>query len=148
MREKSYASLVQAIQCGHKPYKEEWLVSDEDGFTIAHYYATHFKLPANFPYWDRKDNSGWSVAHAAAYNKNLPNDFSQWSIQDAKGDTVAHIAVRVRKYDPNKFSQKVFMTKNNEGVTVWDEVCLDAKHKVNQAFNVLNTPKSHPDRLI
>jgi len=125
----SYERVLNSLQgrSARRPRSEEWTESDDDGWTIAHWWAQHHKLDDGFPYYTLADKDGWSVAHTAASLGNLSKDFNGWKLADAKGDTVAHIAIR--SGHDNGYSLKVFTPEilayvNQQGVSVAQEIEL------------------------
>jgi hypothetical protein len=54
--------------------------------------AQNGTLPVGFNQWNLTNEHGWSVAHVAAYCGHLPDDFNQWDLVDNNGTTVAHVA--------------------------------------------------------
>jgi hypothetical protein len=78
---------------------DQWDLSNDEGWTIAHEAASYHRLPANFNQWGLADKEGWTVAHTAS-DGCLPEDFSQWDLANSKGWTVAHVAA-ARQLPPN-----------------------------------------------
>lgn len=138
MSDTSYEVIVEKLSSQRRgPTPKELMVTDAEGWSVAHYWARQAKLGEEFKNWDMADNDGWTVAHSAAQNGNLPSSFNQWLLTDKNGDTVAHIAVRCGKYDPKKFGEKITMTANNLGVTVWDEIKKRDQVKLDQVKSIL-----------
>lgn len=134
----SYESVLASLQYSpRKPSNKDYQVQDEDGWSIAHHWATTHILPPEFEHWALADKDGWTVAHAAAQARHLPKAFNQWLLKDNNGDTVAHIAVRVRHYDMKTFSSDVMAAVNNKGVSVWDEVRADSAKKIAALRNII-----------
>lgn len=79
---------------GHGPGPEftRWDMRDGQGRTMAHYAATHGKLPEGFDRWLLADNEGWNVAHEYAYRHVLPAEFPYWAVTDSRDQAVAYIA--------------------------------------------------------
>jgi len=62
-------------------------------------------LPEGFNQWDLSDEEGFTVAHAAAIGgNNLPEGFNQWGMRDSEGFTVADV-VRWMGHLPEGFDQ-------------------------------------------
>ena len=120
----SFDLVLEKIARGSPVQDKDYLVSDEDGWTIAHVLAAEKVFPVDFEHWEAKDHKGFSVAHQAAFHKKLPTGFTKWLIVDLKGDSVAHIAARngtfptVYQNNHNVFYKHV----NHAGVSVKDEV--------------------------
>lgn len=58
--------------------------------TSANFFAARYGLlPDNFNEWGMTDESGWSVAHEAALYGHLPEEFAHMDLADRKGMTVA-----------------------------------------------------------
>jgi hypothetical protein len=79
---------------GHGPGPEftRWDMRDNQGRTMAHYAATHGKLPEGFDRWGNRTPDGATVAHTVACMQDLPVDFDQWSLEDGDGKTVREIS--------------------------------------------------------
>ena len=120
----SFDLVLEKISRGSPVQEKDYLVSDEDGWTIAHVLAAEKVFPVDFPHWELRDSKGFSVAHQAAFHKKLPTGFTKWLIVDLKGDSVAHVAARngtfpvVYQNDHNVFYKYL----NHKGVSVKDEV--------------------------
>lgn len=120
-----FEAVVASLRYSPRTPKEhQWLIDDENGWTVAHQWVIDHVMPADFEHWAVSDSSGWTVAHAAASARKLPDDFNQWHLADKNGDTVAHIAVRSGRFDVKKFGIKILTIRNNAGVSVNDEVIL------------------------
>jgi hypothetical protein len=52
----------------------------------------HGLLPADFNQWALTNNNGWTVAHEAAERGDLPSNFDQWDLTNDKGVRVSDIA--------------------------------------------------------
>ena len=120
----SFDLIMEKLRRGSLLKQEDYLVQDNDGWTVAHVLAAEKVFPVDFPYWDVKDKDGFSVAHQAAFHKKLPNGFTQWLIVDDRGDSVAHVAARNGTF-PFKYQNDrntFFKHTNNKGVSVKDEV--------------------------
>lgn len=78
----------------------QWLMTDKNGSTIAHYAADYGNLPENWTIekelWLLVDNNGNTIAHIAASSSSLPLDWTDnpedWLICDDQNFTVAHCA--------------------------------------------------------
>ncbi len=120
----SFDLVLEKISRGSPVQEKDYLVSDEDGWTVAHVLAAEKVFPVDFPYWELRDLKGFSVAHQAAFHKKLPIGFTKWLIVDERGDSVAHVAARngtfptVYQNNHNVF----YKYTNKEGVSVKDEV--------------------------
>ena len=120
----SFDLVLEKIARGSPVQDKDYLVSDEDGWTIAHVLAAEKVFPVDFEHWEAKDHKGFSVAHQAAFHKKLPNGFSKWLIVDHRGDSVAHIAARNGTF-PVAYQNNhnvYYKHMNKEGVSVKDEV--------------------------
>ena len=136
----SFDAIIESLSSGRRaPNDREMTVADEEGWTVAHHWAQRKRLPLDFPHWELRDKDGWTVAHAAAQSRMLPDGFNQWLLSDNKGNTVAHIAVRSGAYDPKKFGEKIMMSRNNEGVTVWDEIKKCSRVKLEEVKRILES---------
>ena len=120
----SFDLTMEKLRRGSPVQEKDYLVSDEDGWTIAHVLAAEKVFPVDFEHWEVKDRKGFSVAHQAAFYKKLPSGFGKWLIVDDRGDSVAHVAARngtfptVYQNNHNVF----YKYTNKEGVSVKDEV--------------------------
>ena len=120
----SFDLILEKISRGAPIQRKDYLVADEDGWTIAHVLAANQVFPVDFEHWEVKDHKGFSVAHQAAFYKKLPSGFGKWLIVDDRGDSVAHVAARngtfpvVYQNNHNVF----YKYTNKEGVSVKDEV--------------------------
>ena len=120
----SFDLVLEKITRGSPVQEKDYLVSDEDGWTIAHVLAANQVFPVDFEHWEVKDHKGFSVAHQAAFYKKLPSGFTKWLIVDLKGDSVAHIAARNGTF-PTVYQNNhnvYYKHMNNSGVSVKDEV--------------------------
>ena len=120
----SFDLIMEKLRRGSLLKQEDYLVQDNDGWTIAHVLAYQKVFPVDFPYWDVKDKDGFSVAHQAAFYKKLPEGFTQWLIIDNQGDSVAHVAARKGVF-PLKYqneNNEFYKYTNKEGVSVKEEV--------------------------
>jgi len=119
----SYEHVLHSLK-QRVPNVREMLLTDECGWTIAHYYVQHYKPKNGFEFWGICDETNWTVAHAAAATGHLSDDFNAWEYVDDNGDTVAHIAIRTGNdlgYSP-KWSNHILKMANKAGVTVRDEI--------------------------
>lgn len=123
-----YETIIARLS-RRKPTEKEFLTTDEEGWSVAHFWAMHNKAPVDFPHWGLPDKNCWTVAHAAASVGMLPEGFNLWHLRDANGDTVAHAAVRSKKFPIHKFGDKIMNYANSKGVRVWDEI-----KKVDQSY--------------
>lgn len=138
----SFDVLFEMIQRGKTVSEKDYLVADEDGWTIAHILASRRVFPKDFPCWGASDDQGTTVAHQAAYYKKLPDDFDQWELADTHGTTVAHIAARMGVLPLNLLEQKEIMTVTNaQGVSVMDEYKLHGQGKITQLKKILEGVK-------
>ena len=135
----SFDLVLEKISRGSPVQEKDYLMSDEDGWTIAHVLAANQVFPVDFEHWEVKDHKGFSVAHQAAFHKKLPNGFSKWLIVDLKGDSVAHIAARngtfpvIHQNNHNVFYKHL----NHEGVSVKDEVKKHGISRLNELKTLL-----------
>ena len=120
----SFDLVLEKISRGSPVQDKDYLVADEDGWTIAHILAANQVFPADFEHWEVKDHKGFSVAHQAAFHKKLPDGFSKWLIVDLNGDSVAHVAARNGTFPVTyQNNHNVFYKHlNHDGVSVKDEV--------------------------
>lgn len=87
-----FISIANEIEQGHLPSEfNEWEISDENGWSIAHLAAKAGLLPEYFNDWHISDKDGWTVAHEAAKNGNLPTGFTQWHLKDKNRISVKSI---------------------------------------------------------
>ena len=84
----NFEKIVERVLCfDYLPNKGEWSLCDDNGWTIAHVYASRKKLPSSFTEFDLADHKGYTVAQHAAANNTLPNHFSDWGkLGDARKD--------------------------------------------------------------
>ncbi len=81
----------QAREGTLQPEFDQWGISDEEGWSVAHVAAYYDNLPPEFDQWDLVDDDGWSVAHVAAPVGNLLPEFDQWDLADDDGRTVREL---------------------------------------------------------
>jgi hypothetical protein len=72
---------------------DQWDMSDEEGWSVAHHAVMCGPLPDDFNGWAIHDLHGWTVAHVAARCGHLPEGFTLWTLADDKGRTVAQEAI-------------------------------------------------------
>lgn len=132
----SYTVLLSALN-KRKLKDHEWQTTNDDGWSIAHQYASHFKLPNNFQYLTLADQEGWTVAHVAASYGHLPDDFQLWTLADKFGVTVAHVAARHCHVSRQMYSANVAKAVDANGRSVWDEIKKTAKHRCQEALEML-----------
>ena len=129
----SFDLILERIARGGLVQEKDYLVTDEDGWSVAHVLAAEEVFPVDFPHWELSDQKGFSVAHQAAFHKKLPNGFSKWLIVDHRGDSVAHVAARNGTFpvayqnNHNTFYKHV----NHKGVSVKDEVKAFGNSRLN-----------------
>lgn len=136
----SFDLVLEKISRGSPVQEKDYLVSDLDGWTIAHVLAVTQVFPVDFPYWDLCDNKGYTVAHQAAFHKKLPDGFSLWLLVDEEMDSVAHVAARNGTF-PFRYQndQNVFFKHaNNKGVSVKDETRQYALDRLADLKAILN----------
>jgi hypothetical protein len=82
---------------------DQWdLREKKQGVTVAHIFAMCGEsFPQGFDQWGLTSNSGWSVAHIAARRGNLPADFDQWDLVSPDGETVRDIAEEYERNHKN-----------------------------------------------
>ena len=137
-----YDNTVEKLQRGQKISDKDYLVADEDGWTIAHTLAATKKFPKDFPCWSVSDNHGNTIAHQAAYFKTLPEDFDQWSLVNDRGDTVAHVAARNGTLTGVMAKEKNLLSLcNNQGVTVHDEIRKYGSNRIEGLKDILRGVK-------
>lgn len=121
----SFDTIFEMLQCGKTPSEKDYLLADEDGWTVAHVLAAKRVFPVDFPCWSVSDNIGFTVAHQAAQYKKLPKDFDQWELADKKGVTVAHVAARMGVLPLDSFTsderKRILALTDTEGISVDDE---------------------------
>lgn len=136
----SYESIITSLQYSNrKPSNRDWEVSEDDGWSVAHFWVQHHLMPADFPYWELADQDGWTVAHAAAQSGRLPVGFDKWLLADKKGDTVAHIAARNNLFPVKAVKSDVLTARNHEGISVWDIIKERDKSRFDQLKAILAT---------
>ena len=136
----SFDLVLEKISRGSPVQEKDYLVSDLDGWTIAHVLAATQVFPVDFPYWDLCDNKGYTVAHQAAFHKKLPEGFSLWLLVDEEMDSVAHVAARKGVF-PLKYQNEnnaFYKYANKEGVSVKEEV---KKYNLSQLAKLKIMPK-------
>ena len=135
----SFDLVLEKISMGSPVQEKDYLITDEDGWTIAHVLAADKVFPADFEHWEVKDHKGFSVAHQAAFHKKLPDGFSKWLIIDLKGDSVAHVAARNGTFPViYQNNHDVFYKHlNHEGVSVMDEVKKYGTSRLNELKTLL-----------
>lgn len=118
----------KVLGCRYTPRGDEWEAKDEDGFTIAHLWATRQKLSPGFQHLYLDDGFGVTPAHLAAYHGNLPDNFDRWHLKDQSGESVAHYAARGAGLPKAVVKDlKVLRLENQLGVTV--NKILHEKHE-------------------
>ncbi len=138
----SFDVLFEMIQRGKAVSEKDYLVADEDGWTIAHILASKRVFPKDFPCWGASDDHGTTVAHQAAYYKKLPIDFDQWGLADMFGTTVAHIAARHGVLPVDQLNQEKIMSMTNaQGVSVQDELKIYQQRQIDKLKNILKGKK-------
>ncbi len=139
----SFDVLFEMIQRGKAVSEKDYLVADEDGWTIAHILASKRVFPKDFPCWGASDDNGTTVAHQAAYYKKLPTDFDQWELADTHGTTVAHIAARMGILPLGQLNQEKIMSMTNaQGVSVMDEYKVYGQKQIDRVKQTLKGAKS------
>lgn len=138
----SFDVLFEMIQRGKAVSEKDYLVADEDGWTIAHILASKRVFPKDFPCWGASDDNGTTVAHQAAYYKKLPTDFDQWELADTHGTTVAHIAARMGILPLGQLNQeKIMSMTNTQGVSVMDEYKIHGQKQIDRVKHILKGVK-------
>ena len=106
---------------------DQWLMNDENGWTLAHIAACHGNLPPDWTDnpkdWLVKDRWGNTVAHDSTRSEILPKNWTDkpadWLMKDDDGITVAHLAVLIGILPPG-WTDKTedWLVKNDYDYTV------------------------------
>ena len=72
--------------------------------------ARNGTLAEGFNQWRISDETGWSIAHQAAYFNTLPEGFTQWNLTNSDGKTVWDVIVDQMGY--TNAMKKYFGGKN------------------------------------
>jgi hypothetical protein len=78
------------VYVGHD--REYWASYQGEDVPAAHMAARHWRLTADFPFWDIALPGGWTAAHEGARFGSLPDGFDRWELATNAGSTVAHVA--------------------------------------------------------
>ena len=135
----SFDLVLEKISRGSPVQEKDYLVSDEDGWSIAHVLASQRVFPVDFEHWEVKDHKGFSVAHQAAFHKKLPSGFGKWLIVDDRGDSVAHVAARNGTF-PTAYQNNhntFYKYTNSKGVSVKDEVKKYGLNRISEIKSIL-----------
>ena len=102
------------------PDFDEWALSNESGWSVAHVAASEDNLPPGFGQWGIANIAGCTVAHVAAIHGLSRWGFERWDMSDKYGWTVAHTAAWHRKLPENFDRLELWELADDDGITVRD----------------------------
>lgn len=136
----SFDTVMARLDRGWLPKtSSDWMLADEDGWSVAHEVAKRRTLPADFPHWSLADQSGYTVAHVAAQYGHLVCPESCLDFVDHSGTTVAHLLARRGELPPSLQRSDVLRKTTSAGVSVQDLIREKVKARIQHARAILKT---------
>ena len=102
------------------PEFDQWDLSNESGWSVAHVAASEDHLPTDFDRWGIANVAGCAVAHVQAIHGLARWGFERWDMSDKYGWSVAHSAAWHRKLPDNLDSLELWELSDDDGITVRD----------------------------